>query len=224
LWGLPAPRTGSYNLAVISEDVALAERATESLEREGLQIRLVGSGAGAESLDDLDQRPTLVVVRCPRDRRALDRILHRSERRAPGAIVVLVVAEGERIDLGLTLANGADAVIRDEDLDAVLGVAVRAAACGQCSAPAGLMRVIQPPELSLRERQVLGLALSGLSNTQIAERLYLSPSTVKTHISAAFRRLGVHSRREATALVFASDDALRRSMRATLRMTEEAES
>jgi DNA-binding NarL/FixJ family response regulator len=71
---------------------------------------------------------------------------------------------------------------------------------------------------------VLGLALSGLSNTQIAERLYLSPSTVKTHISAAFRRLGVHSRREATAVVFASDDALRRSMRATLRMTEETES
>ena len=224
LWGLPAPRTGSYNLAVISEDVALAERATESLEREGLQIRLVGSGAGAESLDDLDRRPTLVVVRCPQDRRALDRILHRSKRRAPGAIVVLVVAEGERIDLGLTLANGADAVVRDEDLEGVLGVVVRAAACGHCSAPTGLMRVIRPPELSVRERQVLGLALSGLSNTQIAERLYLSPSTVKTHISAAFRRLGVHSRREASALVFASDDALQRSMRATLRMTEEAES
>jgi DNA-binding NarL/FixJ family response regulator len=224
LWGLPAPRTGSYNLAVISEDVALTERATASLEREGLQIRLIGSGAGAETFDELERRPTLVLVRCPRDRRALDRILHRRERRAPGAIVVLVIGEGERVDLGLTLANGADAIVRDEDLDAVLGLAVRAAACGQCSAPTGLMRVIQPPALSLRERQVLALALSGLSNAQIADRLYLSPSTVKTHISSAFRRLGVHSRREATALVFAADDSLQRSVRATLRAAEEYES
>jgi DNA-binding NarL/FixJ family response regulator len=224
LWGLPAPRTGSYNLAVISEDGALTERATASLEREGLQIRLVGSGAGAETLDEVDRRPTLVVVRCPRDRRALDRILRRRERRAPGAVVVLVVGEGERVDLGLTLANGADAVVRDEELDTLLGLVVRAAACGQCSAPAALMRVIQPAALSLRERQVLALALSGLSNAEIAERLYLSPSTVKTHISSAFRRLGVHSRREATALVFASDDSLQRSVRATLATAEEAQS
>ena len=224
MWGLPAPRTGSYNLAVISEDGALTERATASLEREGLQIRLVGSGAGAETLDEVDRRPTLVVVRCPRDRRALDRILRRRERRAPGAVVVLVVGEGERVDLGLTLANGADAVVRDEELDTLLGLVVRAAACGQCSAPAALMRVIQPAALSLRERQVLALALSGLSNAEIAERLYLSPSTVKTHISSAFRRLGVHSRREATALVFASDDSLQRSVRATLATAEEAQS
>jgi DNA-binding NarL/FixJ family response regulator len=163
-------------------------------------------------------------VRCPRDRRALDRILRRRERRAPGAVVVLVVGEGERVDLGLTLANGADAVVRDEELDTLLGLVVRAAACGQCSAPAALMRVIQPAALSLRERQVLALALSGLSNAEIAERLYLSPSTVKTHISSAFRRLGVHSRREATALVFASDDSLQRSVRATLATAEEAQS
>lgn len=216
MWGLPAPRTGTYSLAVISEDDALAERVIESLEREGLQTRLVTTGPGAETLDALDRRPTLVVVRCPQDRRGLDRILRRAEQRAPGAIVVVVIADGERVDLGLTLANGADAIVREDDLESILGLTVRSAACGQCSAPAGLVRTIQPAALSLRERQVLGLALAGLSNAQIAERLYLAPSTVKTHISAAFRRLGVHSRREATALVFASDDALQRSVRATI--------
>ncbi|HEX4733547.1 MAG TPA: LuxR C-terminal-related transcriptional regulator [Thermoleophilaceae bacterium] len=221
LWGLPAPRTGTYTLAVISDEAALAERATESLEREGLQVRLVAAGAGAETLDELDRRPTLVIVRCPQDRRMLDRILRRAERRAAGAIVVVIVAEGERVDLGMLLANGADALVREEELGIALGPAVRAAACGQCSAPAGLLRMTQPPALSLRERQVLALALAGLSNAEIAERLYLAPSTVKTHMSAAFRRLGVHSRREATALVYASDDALQRSVRATLGISEE---
>ena len=78
------------------------------------------------------------------------------------------------------------------------------------------MRLTQPPALSHRERQILGLVLAGLSNAQIAERLYLAPSTVKTHISTAYRRLGVHSRREATAAVFAGDEALRRTVLTTL--------
>jgi DNA-binding NarL/FixJ family response regulator len=221
LWGLPAPRTGGHALAVISDDADLAERALTTLEREGLQVRLVAAGAAAETLDDVERRPTLVIVRVAHDRRELERVLHRAERRVPGAIVVVVVADGQRVDLGLMLANGADAVVREEDLGAVLGPAVRAAASGQCSAPASLLRLMQPPALSHRERQVLGLALAGLSNAQIAERLYLAPSTVKTHISTAFRRLGVHSRREATARVLGSDDSLQRTVLATLTLAEE---
>jgi DNA-binding NarL/FixJ family response regulator len=221
LWGLPAPSSGSYNLAVVSDDATLAERATDLLEREGLEIRLEAAGSGPETLDDLQGRATLVIIRCAHDRRMLERALRQAERRVPGAIVVVVVAAGESADIGLTLTSGADALVREEDLDAVLGPVVRAAAGGQASAPAGLLRLIQPPALSHRERQILGLALAGLSNAQIAERLYLAPSTVKTHISSAYRRLGVHSRREATRLVFASDDSLRRTVLATLRLSEE---
>lgn len=221
LWGLPAPRSATYAVAVVSDDDSLAGRVVDVLEREGLQVRLVANGPGAETLDVIDRRPTLVVVRCPRERRALDRVLQRAERRAAGAIVVVVIGAGEHVDLGLILANGADALVRDEELDVVLGPAVRAAASGQCSAPGNLLRSAQPPALSHRERQVLGLALAGLSNAQIAERLYLAPSTVKTHISTAFRRLGVHSRREATARVLGSDDALQRTVLAALSLAEE---
>jgi DNA-binding NarL/FixJ family response regulator len=208
-------------MAVVSDDETLAVRATQLLEREGLQIRLETNAPNVEALENVEQRPTLVIVRCPHDRRTLDRVLRYSQRRLPGAIVVVVIATGDRLDLGLTLAGGADVLVREEDLDAVLGPAVRAAAAGQSSAPTGLLRLMQPPALSHRERQILGLALAGLSNAQIAERLYLAPSTVKTHISSAYRRLGVHSRREATALVFASDDALRRTVLSTLRLSEE---
>jgi len=221
LWGLPAARPVGHVLAVVSDDPTLAGRAAELLDAEGLDVRLAASGSGLETLQGLQRRPTLLVIRSPEDRRALDRTLRYVERRAPGAIVVVVIALGERIDLGLTIASGVNALVREEDLDVALGPAVRAAACGQFSAPTDLLRLVQPPALSHRERQILGLALAGLSNAEIADRLYIAPSTVKTHISAAYRRLGVHSRREATALMFASDHALGRTVLATLKLADE---
>ena len=52
-----------------------------------------------------------------------------------------------------------------------------------------------------RERTVLGLYAEGLGANEIARLLVLSPHTVRTHVKNAFRRLGVHSRDEATELV-----------------------
>ena len=52
--------------------------------------------------------------------------------------------------------------------------------------------------LSDREREVLTLIASGATNREIAERLYLSPHTVKEHASALYRKLGVKNRAEAT--------------------------
>jgi DNA-binding CsgD family transcriptional regulator len=50
------------------------------------------------------------------------------------------------------------------------------------------------PSLTPQERQVAGLAASGLSNADIATRLLLSPKTVATHLSHTFRKLGIGSR------------------------------
>jgi DNA-binding CsgD family transcriptional regulator len=117
---------------------------------------------------------------------------------------------------------GADAVLLERDVDAILGPVARVAAAGQVSLPAALRHAIQRPALSHRERQILGLAVAGLTNAQIARRFFIAESTVKTHLSSAFRRLGVHSRREAAALIFASDEVLRRSVLASLRLADEA--
>ena len=51
--------------------------------------------------------------------------------------------------------------------------------------------------LSEREVDILRLARRGLANPQIAEALHLSPGTVRNHLSAVYRKLGVHSRHEA---------------------------
>ena len=59
-----------------------------------------------------------------------------------------------------------------------------------------------PPGLDLteRERDVLLLMIDGLSNTQIAGRLTVSPSTIKSHVSNILSKLGVASRTEAVTL------------------------
>jgi DNA-binding NarL/FixJ family response regulator len=51
--------------------------------------------------------------------------------------------------------------------------------------------------LTAREREVLALIASGATNREIAERLYLSPHTVKEHASSLYRKLGVKNRAEA---------------------------
>jgi DNA-binding NarL/FixJ family response regulator len=55
----------------------------------------------------------------------------------------------------------------------------------------------RPGPLSGREREVVVLIAAGATNREIAQRLYLSPHTVKEHTSAIYRKLGVRNRAEA---------------------------
>jgi DNA-binding NarL/FixJ family response regulator len=57
-----------------------------------------------------------------------------------------------------------------------------------------------PAGLTRREAEVLALVAAGLRNTEIAERLYLTPKTVTHHLSAIYAKLGVATRLEAARL------------------------
>ena len=59
-------------------------------------------------------------------------------------------------------------------------------------------------DLTHREREVLALMIKGFSNVEIAERLVISPSTAKFHVSSVLAKLGVSSRTEAVALALKS--------------------
>lgn len=62
-------------------------------------------------------------------------------------------------------------------------------------------RVGSKPSLTLREREILSLAGQGLSNAEIAERLNLSPHTIKSHIHNLLRKIGATNRAEAANLL-----------------------
>ena len=55
--------------------------------------------------------------------------------------------------------------------------------------------------LTEREREVLDLLAQGLTNKEIAEKLFITTNTVKRHLKAVFEKLGVHTRSAATAKV-----------------------
>ncbi len=55
-------------------------------------------------------------------------------------------------------------------------------------------------DLTPREREVLALMVEGLNNPQIGERLFISVTTVRSHVSSIFSKLGVSNRAEAVAL------------------------
>jgi two-component system response regulator DesR len=68
----------------------------------------------------------------------------------------------------------------------------------------GLGMTVYAPEsddgitlLSERERQVLEMIAAGATNREIADRLFLSPHTVKDHTSAVYRKVGARNRAQA---------------------------
>jgi DNA-binding NarL/FixJ family response regulator len=214
---VPDPRWG---LAVISSDPSLAERAERALERDGLIVTLVAGGPELTLLWEAQRTPSVVVIAADFGAHRLEQTLQWAARQLPQAVVIVVVTPGQHVDAGSLLASGADGILYERDIDVTLGPTCRLAAMGHVSVPTGMRHAVQPPALSHREKQTLGLALAGLTNAQIARRIYIAEGTVKTHLSSAFRRLGVHSRREAAALV-SSDDALRAVVLAALRMSSE---
>jgi DNA-binding NarL/FixJ family response regulator len=67
--------------------------------------------------------------------------------------------------------------------------------------PAAAPRSRQPDELSPRESEIAQLVAEGLSNMEIAERLFISQRTVTTHLQRIYQRLGVSSRTGLTRYV-----------------------
>lgn len=83
-------------------------------------------------------------------------------------------------------------------LEGQMVVPQRSAPAAAGSMSAAQVQALQLAEhLSPRERELLGLLVDGASSSQIAERLSLSPNTVRTHIQSIMSKLQVHSRLEA---------------------------
>jgi two-component system response regulator DesR len=108
---------------------------------------------------------------------------------------VLLISGAGRMSPAAARAAGASGFV-SKDLEAAeVTRAVRMVGAGMTLFPA---KADQPaPLLSEREREVLNLIGEGCTNREIAERLYLSPHTVKEHTSGLYRKLSARNRAEA---------------------------
>ena len=134
---------------------------------------------------------------------------------APETHVVLMTGhDDERLLVDAVEAGASGFLSKSEAVDDVLD-AVRAAAEGEVLVdPTALSRVLRMvameravrqeadtvfAQLTTREREILQLLAQGLRNDGIAERLFISPQTVQTHVRNILGKLHVHSKLEAVA-------------------------
>ena len=214
-------------LDAIDHDVAGGPRSlrvvlgdTDPVVRAGLRALV----AGADDLElagevpDLvsaphrarDLRPDVVVVELTRGVADSLAVVRSIARGAPDAHVLVLAGEHERERLRRAIEAGARGwVDLGADEDELLN-AIRVVGRGAklfAPAVADHVRALLGrgdggaqdafPQLSRRERQVLELLAQGASNAQIAQTLYLSPKTIRNHLSAICNKLQVVDRLQA---------------------------
>lgn len=197
---------------LLADDQAMVRTGFEMILGMQDDIEVVASVAdGAAALDSVrDQQPdvALLDIRMPRIdglevcRRISDRV---------ACVIVITFHDDAYVDAALD--NGAVGFLLKDSGPALLVDAVRAAAKRQALispevTTALLERRTRPaeplPELSEREFEVARAVARGRSNQEIADELFISLSTVKTHIANIQQRLAVRNRVEIAARLRAS--------------------
>ncbi|MET9110328.1 response regulator transcription factor [Streptomyces zhihengii] len=197
---------------VLADDQPLVRAALQMVITDAPGIEVAGeAGNGAEAVALAESlRPDVVVmdIRMP----VLDGI--EATRRITGLpggphVIVLTTFDDDEVVYGALRAGAAGFLVKDMALDDILA-AVRLVAAGEgLIAPGVTRRLIREfarrpgpapgpgRELSVitdREREVLTLVGSGLSNTEIAERLVISVATAKTYVTRLLSKLGARDR------------------------------
>jgi DNA-binding NarL/FixJ family response regulator len=182
-------------------------------------LTVVGEASdGADALrQNHDRRPDVVLmdVRMPNmdGLEAARRIIAGSDAR----VVILTTFDADEYVYGALQAGASGFMLKDAPPDQLVA-AVRAAAAGNALIDASVTkrfiaqftRAVRPaadtPEklsaLTGRELDVLRLLTEGLSNSEIAERLVVEETTVKTHVSRILMKLGLRDRVQAVILAY----------------------
>lgn len=193
-------------LHVLSDNAAVSRRIVATLGAPGLPGVNAISSPGLID-EDFVEESTIFILACDVDEvtgmAALRRL--RRDHREPPIIVISPAATAASVRRALDA--GADAFVLEAEIEIALGAAARAVATGQSVVPRRVRESVERPAFSHRERQVLALVAEGLTNSEIAERLLLSQSTVKSHLSTAFAKLGIRSRKEVTSFLLDPEQA-----------------
>jgi DNA-binding NarL/FixJ family response regulator len=184
-------------LVAVDADGSLRRRIVEALEKDRMSVVLNGSTGTA------DIRIVAVDLSQPVSLRHLRAILGNGN----GRIVAVSPGCGA-LGLRRALRAGADALVLEHKLEDALAPGVRAVVAGLSVVPCVLRGGAERLAFSHREREVLRLAITGHTNGEIASTLFLAESTVKSHLSSAYRKLGADGRSDAASMIFDPDEGL----------------
>ena len=211
---------------VVADDQALFRAGFRVLLEPEDDLELVGEAADGRTAVELARRelPDVVLmdVRMPgMDGIEATRAIAADPRLAGVRVVILTTWELDEYVFDGLRAGASGFLVKDAE-PAELLRAVRVVAAGEALLSPGAtrrliadlvarpdQRVAAPPDLAYltgREREVVGLVALGLANDEIAERLVVSPATVRTHVSRAMTKL--HARDRAQLVVFAYQSGL----------------
>jgi DNA-binding NarL/FixJ family response regulator len=128
----------------------------------------------------------------------------------PNAQIVMITGQIDEAVFAAAMKAGCIGFVTKDKATSDLLSAVRAAGAGELAiSPAALTRLLPAlrrdgdgtaPTLTKREHEVLALLVDGLSTASIAERLVVSPHTVRNHVQRILGKLGAHSKLEAVAV------------------------
>jgi DNA-binding NarL/FixJ family response regulator len=128
---------------------------------------------------------------------------------SPATRVLLVAEHAERDVVRSLIASGAMGCIGRDAPRMAVAAAIVTVAAGEAAVSAAMLAKLvgaaptleggSASPLTPREREIGALAAMGHSNAEIAERLYVSPETVKTHLASIYRKLRVSGRTAAAA-------------------------
>lgn len=183
-------------MATGQEGVRVAIRSFEGLDAGPVEAVL--AAAGHRTVEDdaivvisLHHRPDAAACREAR--------LLADTEIGPG--LVFVVEQAGAVDVRRAIQAGAHGIVTFSSLDRALPASIEAVLAGQIAIPYRFGARAAPRLLTVREKQILGLVVMGMTNAAIASQLFLAESTVKSHLSSAFSKLGVSSRSEATTVI-----------------------
>lgn len=141
----------------------------------------------------------LLGVRRP-DPQALECVGSVIEAGSSTKVILMCERSGEG-DIRKALDAGARALVPLSEVSGALLPVIGVVRAGQVSVPGLSGGEAGRKVLTAREKQILGQVVLGMTNAEIAAKLFLAESTVKSHLSSAFAKLGVTSRNEAAALI-----------------------
>ena len=187
-------------VAVAGADALARDRLASLLRRDG--VSLTGEAA---SLDELrvecaGDTPTVVVIASD-DAHAQPALASAARRHFPDARIVMVSASVERRDVRRLFEAGVDGLIAEPATEATLSAVVWAVMAGQLSMPSECRSLFERPALSPREKQIMAMVVMGFSNDEIAAKLFLTKSTIKSHLASAFTKLSVRSRNDCARFI-----------------------